>query len=93
MKQASYETISRAEKTQKGGKYRLVAQRRINGHSCRCYARVFMVGMVAYWNVNYVIDGRLAESYNEQVKAMYELAQAKADALCTKGKETILWTY
>lgn len=93
MKQASFEEIIRAEKDQKGGKYRLVAQRKIDGHSCRCYARVFMVGMVAYWNVYYVIDGRIAETYNPQIKAMYEVAQAKADDLCTKGKETILWAY
>ena len=93
MKQASYEAIRRAEKAQNGGKYRLIAQRSIAGHKCRCYARVFMVGMVAYWNVSYIIDGKLAEAYNPQVKAMYEVAQSKADDLCSKGKETILWSY
>lgn len=93
MKRASYEAIRRAEKAQNGGKYRLISQRIIAGQMCRCYARVFMVGMVAYWNVNYVIDGRIAERFNSQVKAMYEVAQAKADDLCSKGKETVLWRY
>lgn len=93
MKKITYDKITKAEKAQNGGKYRLIAQRQINGHKCRCFARVFMVGIVAYWNVFYVIDGKEPEQYNEQIKAMYEMAQAKADALCAGGKETILWKY
>lgn len=93
MAQASFDTIRNAERAQGGGKYRLVAQRMINGHKCRCFAHVFMVGTVAYWNVNYIIDGRAPSAYNGQIQAMYELAQAKVDNLCAKGQETVLWSY
>lgn len=93
MAKINYDRICKAEKAQKGGKYRLIAQRQINGHQCRCFARVFMVGIVAYWNVFYIIDGKEAESYNEQIRVMYELAQAKADALSLGGKKTIMWRY
>lgn len=90
---ANYDKICKAEKAQKGGKYRLISQRIINGHKCRCYARVFMVGVVAYWNVYYVIDGKEPEQFNEQIRTMYEVAQAKVDDLCANGNETILWRY
>lgn len=93
MAKINYDKICAAEKKQNGGKYRLIAQRQINGHKCRCFARVFMVGIVAYWNVFYIIDGKEPEQYNDQIKAMYEVAQAKADALCAGGNKTILWRY
>ncbi len=89
MAKANYDKICKAEKAQKGGKYRLISQRVINGHKCRCYARVFMVGVVAYWNVYYVINGKEPEQFNEQIRTMYEVAQAKADNLCANGNETI----
>lgn len=90
----NYDKVLKAENAAKnGGKYLLIAQRCINGHKCRCYARVFMVGIVAYWNVYYIIDGKEPEQFNEQIRAMYEVAQEKADALSARGQETILWKY
>lgn len=91
---SEYSKIYEAESSAKnGGKYRLIAQRVIGGRKCRCYARVFMVGMVAYWNVGYIIDGKEPEQFNEQIRAMYELAQNKADELSASGQEVILWKY
>lgn len=90
----NYDKVRKAENSAKnGGKYLLIAQRIIGGHKCRCYARVFMVGIVAYWNVYYIIDGKEPEQFNEQIRAMYEVAQKKADALSANGKETVLWRY
>lgn len=93
MARASFDKIRKAEKAQGGGKYRLIAQRLINGHKCRCYAYVVMVGAVAYWNVEYVVDGKHSCPYSNLIEAMYEIAQAKADDLCSKGQKTIMWTY
>lgn len=90
---ASYEDVQRAEKVQQGGKYRLLLQRIINGHKCRCFARVVIVGVTAYWSITYVIDGREAESFTDEVRIMAELVEAKSYDLCKNGKETILWRY
>ena len=89
-----FQKILEAENSAKnGGQYRLIAQREIGGRKCRCYARVFMVGMVAYWNVGYIIDGKEPTQFTDQIRAMYEVAQEKADALSASGQETILWKY
>lgn len=93
MKQATYEEIINAHKEQRGGKYRLIAQRLINGHKCRCYAYVVMVGSVAYWNVDYIADGKRDSVPLSLISHMYEIASAKVDDLCAKGHKTVLWTY
>lgn len=93
MAQATYEEIRNAHREQRSGKYRLIAQRLINGHKCRCYAYVVMVGTVAYWNVEYIADGNRDSVSPSLVTAMYEIASAKAVDLCAKGQETVLWTY
>lgn len=92
--ETDFQKIYEAENSAKnGGQYRLIAQREISGRKCRCYARVFMVGMVAYWNIGYIIDGKEPTQFTDQIRAMYEVAQQKADALSASGQETILWKY
>ncbi|MDE6007719.1 MAG: hypothetical protein K2G90_00750 [Muribaculaceae bacterium] len=92
-KNYSYDEVKAAEFAQKGGRYRLICNRKIDGKKCRCFVREFKLGDNLYWNVSYVIDGKIAEAYNGLVKAMYEIAHNLSLMLSSGEQQVVMWSY
>lgn len=87
----TYEQIEEAiRKAPKGGKYRLLLQRTINGHKCRAYARVVTLDGTQYWNIEYEVIGLCDVHY--YVMKMFDIIQEKLDKLCHKA-QIVLWRY
>lgn len=87
----TYEQIEEAiRKAPKGGKYRLLLQRTINGHKCRAYARVVALDDTQYWNIEYEVIGLSDVHY--YVMKMFDIIQEKLDKLCHKA-HIVLWRY
>jgi hypothetical protein len=89
----SLEEVKAAEKVQNGGRYRLICNRNIGGRKCVCYANEVKLGDNRYWNVKYKIDGKIAETFNELVNAMYHIAVNLASNLSSIGTSVVMWTY
>ncbi len=92
-KNYSYDEVKAAEKAQKGGRYRLICNRKIDGKKCRCFAREFKLGDNLYWNVSYVVDGKIAETFNGFVNAMYEIAHNLSITLSSGNQNVVMWSY
>lgn len=93
IKNYSYDEVRAAEIAKKGGRYRLICNREIDGKKCRCFAREFRLGDNRYWNVGYVIDGKVAETFNGLVKAMYKIAHTVSEKLSSSGTPVVMWSY
>lgn len=90
MKKHTYEQIEEAIRNQKGGKYRPLLQRTINGVRCRAYTRIAILDGVQYWNIEYVTNG-LCDAYAFASK-MFDIIKEKVDKM--KDKDNIvLWRY
>ncbi len=87
----TYEQIEEAiRKAPKGGKYRLLLQRVIDGVKCRAYARIAVIDGVQYWNIEYVTFG-ICDAFAFACK-MFDIIKNKIE--CMKDKEQIvLWRY
>ena len=87
----TYEQIEEAiRKAPKGGKYRLLLQRIIDGHKCRAYARVVTLDGTQYWNLEYEVVG-LADVYALAQK-MFSIIEEKIEKMEDKDN-IVLWRY
>lgn len=86
----TYEQIEEAIRKQKGGKYRLLLQRVIDGVRCRAYTKIVVIDGVQYWNIEYVTYG-LCDAFAYASK-MFDIIKEKIAEM--KDKENIvLWRY
>ena len=90
MKKHSYEQIEEAIRKQKGGKYRLLLQRVIDGVKCRAYTRIAVLDGVQYWNIEYVTFG-LCDAYAFASK-MFDIIKMKAEGMKEKD-QIVFWRY
>lgn len=87
----TYEQIEEAiRKAHHGGKYRLLLQRTIDGHRCRAYARIVVLGNTQYWNLEYEVVG-LADVYALAQK-MFSIIEEKIEKMEDKDN-IVLWRY
>lgn len=86
----TYEQIEEAIRQQKGGKYRLLLQRMIDGVKCRAYTRIATLDGVQYWNIEYVTYG-VCDSFAFAEK-MLKIIEQKIDKLDNK-EQIVLWRY
>ena len=87
----TYEQIEEAiRNAPKGGKYRLLLQRIIDGHKCRAYARVVTLDGTQYWNLEYEVVG-LADVYALAQK-MFSIIEEKIEKMEDKDN-IVLWRY
>ena len=87
----TYEQIESAIKMQKGGKYRLLLQRVINGYKCRAFARITTIDGIEYWNIEYAVTG-LADTSYFLVSKMFDVISEKIRTL-NKEHNIVLWKY
>lgn len=87
------EDISAATIAQKGGRYRTICNRNIDGKKCRCYIKEVLLGETYYWNVFYVVDGKEPPAYNYLVERMLSLVRNAKDSFLNSRKKIVLWTY
>ncbi|MCM1138989.1 MAG: hypothetical protein NC453_10515 [Muribaculum sp.] len=90
MNKHTYEQIEEAIKQQKGGKYRLLLQRVIDGIKCRAYTRTAVIDGIQYWNIEYVTYG-LCDAYAYAQK-MFDIIEKKIDKMKDK-EQIVLWRY
>ena len=90
MKKHSYEQIEEAIRKQKGGKYRLLLQRVIDGVKCRAYTRIAVLDGVQYWNIEYVTFG-LCDAYAFASK-MFDIIKMKVEGMKEKD-QIVFWRY
>lgn len=94
MERHSIDNINVAFNAQKGGRYRLICNRTLNGQKCICFARIVDIDDVQYWDIHYKINGSEAEQFNGLVNAMYDIAIAKCVELRKKSLAVIYpWRY
>lgn len=86
----TYEQIESAIKTQKGGIYRLLLQRVIDGHKCKAFTRITTIDGIEYWSIEYVITG--SADTNHLVTKMFDIINEKVKAL-NKKCNIVLWRY
>lgn len=87
----TYEQIEEAiRNAPKGGKYRLLLQRIIDGHKCRAYARVVTLDGTQYWNIDYQVIG-LCDVHSRVMK-MFDIISEKIDNMNEKA-HIVLWRY
>lgn len=90
MNKHTYEQIEEAIKQQKGGKYRLLLQRVIDGIKCRAYTRIAVLDGIQYWNIEYVTYG-LCDAHARYIK-MFDIIEKKIDNMKDK-EQIVLWRY
>lgn len=87
----TYEQIVEAiNKAPKGGKYRLLLQRTIDGHKCRAYARIVTIDDTQYWNIEFQVIG-LCDVHSRMIK-MFGIILEKIDKMSDK-EHIVLWRY
>ncbi len=89
-KQHTYEQIEEAIKQQKGGKFRLLLQRTIDGVKCRAYTRIAVLDGIQYWNIEYVTYG-LCDAFAFAGK-MFDIIKEKIEGMKDK-EQIVLWRY
>lgn len=89
-KQHTYEQIEEAIKQQKGGKFRLLLQRTIDGVKCRAYTRIAVLDGIQYWNIEYVTYG-LCDAFAFASK-MFDIIKEKIEGMKDK-EQIVLWRY
>ena len=88
--QTSEQIEEAIRKAPKGGKYRLLLQRIIDGHKCRAYARVVTLDGTQYWNIDYQVIG-LCDVHSRVMK-MFDIISEKIDNMNEKA-HIVLWRY
>lgn len=74
MKENSFEQIEQRFIDLKGGIYKPICNRMINGYKCRCFARYVNYNGISYWSLKYYINGKEVTEYNYLVEQMYIIA-------------------